>query len=71
LTDLLFTISAGCIYLILYVLTYFVDPDPSKSVREGLGSYRLNELRILGRKGLDLTADYFKGIAKWTFQILP
>jgi hypothetical protein len=70
LLEVLFVISAGSIYIILHLLTYFVDPDPRKSAKEKLGCYQLNELKRISRKSVRLTARYLRGIAKWTSQTL-
>ena len=37
MAELLLMLGAGSLYLIAYVLTYLVDPNPEKTKREGLG----------------------------------
>lgn len=70
MAELLLMVGAGSLYLIAYILTYLIDPNPQKTKKEGLGSYQLNEIKAAGRQCACFALGCFKGVARWTFQTL-
>ena len=36
-----------------YVSTFFIDPDPEKTSKDGTGPYWLSELKLVATKGMD------------------